>query len=279
MPTQKINPFYMAVAPYWQPGDVTLGDYLLFTAAIGLVSLLLVAATVLKIRAVCTRELVREQRPAPSAVPRGNLWRVLHRNVPWLTPSLDDNPVVWREWYRGRPSRRRIVISAIYVIGSTIFSVLAIIGPGGEFGPMVNALQVAIGLLLLSVWSATSLAEERARGSLDLLMCTPLSTRQIVTGKWLGAFRAAPAFGDLAELRGGIERVHCRPQSDSSVILYVRLCFVCWRRGDRSGNSDGDLVLTAESGGGGNDWRLCPGHGGLALSDYDVCTRDLKATN
>ena len=37
--------------------------------------------------------------------------------------------------------------------------------------------------------AATSLAEERARGSLDLLLCTPLSTWQIVMGKWLGVFR------------------------------------------------------------------------------------------
>jgi ABC-type transport system involved in multi-copper enzyme maturation permease subunit len=85
-----------------------------------------------------------------------------------------------------------MVVSALYVVASTVFSVLAILGPSVEFGAMVNAIQVAIGLLLLAVWSATSLAEERARGSLDLLMCTPLSTRQVVIGKWLGAFRAAP---------------------------------------------------------------------------------------
>ena len=183
--------------PILAAGDVTLGDYLLFTAAIGLLSLLLVALTVLEIRAVCTRERARKVRPAPPVVPRGNLWRMLARNVPWLTPSLDDNPVVWREWYRGRPSRWRVVLTAIYVIVSTVFSVLAIIGPGGEFGPIVNAIQVAIGLLLLSVWSATGWRRSELRGSLDMLMCTQLSTRQIVTGKWLGAFRAAPLLAIL----------------------------------------------------------------------------------
>jgi ABC-type Na+ efflux pump permease subunit len=49
--------------------------------------------------------------------------------------------------------------------------------------------QVSLGLLLLSVSAATSLAEERVRGSLDVLLCTPLSTRSILVGKWWGSFR------------------------------------------------------------------------------------------
>ena len=47
-------------------------------------------------------------------------------------------------------------------------------------------------MLLLSVSAATSLAEERARGSLDILLSTPLSTFSILVGKWWGAFRLAP---------------------------------------------------------------------------------------
>jgi ABC-type Na+ efflux pump permease subunit len=49
--------------------------------------------------------------------------------------------------------------------------------------------QVALGLLLLSVGAATSLAEERVRGSLDVLLSTPMSTRSILAGKWWGTFR------------------------------------------------------------------------------------------
>jgi ABC-type transport system involved in multi-copper enzyme maturation permease subunit len=37
-----------------------------------------------------------------------------------------------------------------------------------------------------------SLSEERQRGSLDVLMATPLSTRTIVLGKWLSSFRLIP---------------------------------------------------------------------------------------
>ena len=56
----------------------------------------------------------------------------------------------------------------------------------------LTTFQVAIGLLLLSVSAATSLAEERTRGSLDILLSTPLSTFSILVGKWWGAFRLAP---------------------------------------------------------------------------------------
>ena len=45
------------------------------------------------------------------------------------------------------------------------------------------------GLLMLAVVAPTSMAEERQRGSLDLLAATALSTRAIVIGKWLGTFR------------------------------------------------------------------------------------------
>ena len=49
--------------------------------------------------------------------------------------------------------------------------------------------QVTIGLFLLSAGAATSLAEERVRGSLDVLLSTPMLTRSILAGKWWGSFR------------------------------------------------------------------------------------------
>jgi ABC-type transport system involved in multi-copper enzyme maturation permease subunit len=58
---------------------------------------------------------------------------------------------------------------------------------------MLNVFQVGVGLLLLSVSAATSLAEERMRGTLDVLLTTPISTRSILVGKWLGAIRSVPA--------------------------------------------------------------------------------------
>ncbi len=198
MPSRKFDPLYMAVAPYWNPGNVALADYLWFTGVIGSISILLVTVTAFKIRAVCTREQVKRLKQAPSSVQRANIWRILHHNVPWLTPSLDGNPIVWREWHRERPSAFKRTVTWIYIMVSAAASaVVVLFSEERELAAVVNGFQVATGLLLLGVWGATSLAEERGRGSLDLLLCTPLSTWQIVMGKWLGAFRAAPLLAVL----------------------------------------------------------------------------------
>ena len=107
--------------------------------------------------------------------------------------------MLWREWQRRRPSRWSVAVWGLFGCSAGGFSLWAIAdalggaGPGDrELGAVVNGLQVAAGLLLLSVSAATSLAEERQRGSLDVLMATPLSTRSIVLGKWWGAFRGVP---------------------------------------------------------------------------------------
>ena len=50
-------------------------------------------------------------------------------------------------------------------------------------------LQLIFGLLMFSAVAPMSMAEERQRGSLDLLAATTLSTPTIVLGKWLGTLR------------------------------------------------------------------------------------------
>jgi ABC-type transport system involved in multi-copper enzyme maturation permease subunit len=56
----------------------------------------------------------------------------------------------------------------------------------------VVAFQVAIGMPLVLISAATAVVEERARGSLDALLATPLSRRHIVLAKWWGAFQNLP---------------------------------------------------------------------------------------
>jgi ABC-type Na+ efflux pump permease subunit len=75
--------------------------------------------------------------------------------------------------------------------------------PPDVFGVM-NMVQVSVGLLLMSVGAATSLAEERVRGSLDVLLCTPLSTGTILAGKWWGAFRVVPHIAVWPALTAGL---------------------------------------------------------------------------
>ncbi len=60
---------------------------------------------------------------------------------------------------------------------------------------MSLVLQSVLGLMLLSVQAPTALGEERVRGSLDVLMAAPISTRAIVWGKWMGTYRVVTRDG------------------------------------------------------------------------------------
>ena len=165
-----------------------------------LTSALLAAAATWRIRAVVIRQAGRgeatRRADRPAGARRGPLAR-LARLLP--SPSLDGNPVLWREWHRRRPSRWSVAVWGLFGVLSGGFSLWAIVealdgaGPGGrDMGGVISGVQVSAGLLLLSISAVTSLAEERQRGSLDVLLATPLSTRSIVLGKWWGAFRGVP---------------------------------------------------------------------------------------
>jgi ABC-type transport system involved in multi-copper enzyme maturation permease subunit len=196
-PPLAADPFHMVFAPYWSPRSVGPADYLGFLAATLAVSAALAVWATLRVRASCTRDAgrsSRRRRPVvskPNAI--GRAWRS-------LAPGLDSNPVLWREWHRARPSRMSRVVVTLYFGLSAVATVLAI-GQGmpraQHLLATVNGVLVAIGLLLLSVVAATSLSEERTRGSLDVLLATPLPTRQIVLGKWLGTFRLVPPLAVL----------------------------------------------------------------------------------
>jgi ABC-type transport system involved in multi-copper enzyme maturation permease subunit len=199
-PLRTMDPFFLALAPYWWPKSVTSSDYLWFLGATVSLSMVLAGGTVVWLRWACLREKVAK-KPRPGATNQiMGLWRTFYEKVPLVRPSLDGNPVLWREWHRSRPSRFSVIVAAVFAGMSLLCSMMVIIWPGGASCAWVNALQVSIGFLLLSVAAATSLAEERARGSLDLLLSTPLSNREIVLGKWLGAYRIVPLLAIMPAL-------------------------------------------------------------------------------
>jgi ABC-type transport system involved in multi-copper enzyme maturation permease subunit len=144
---------------------------------------------------------LQQANRVPKAVKDSRVAGWFRSQTRWLpAPSLDHNPVLWREWHRNRPSRVvRIVWGAYITITSTVS--LKIIwdllfgpptGPVGDIRGVYNGFQASFGLLLLAASAGTVLSEERVRGSLDVLLATPLSPRSIVWGKWWGAFRRAP---------------------------------------------------------------------------------------
>jgi ABC-type transport system involved in multi-copper enzyme maturation permease subunit len=197
------NPVFLALAALGAPpgmGPVGLGAQAWFCTLGLLASAALAAASTWRIRTVVIRQTgqgeATRRADRPAAARRGPPAR-LTRLLP--SPSLDGNPVLWREWHRRRPSRWSVAVWGLFGVLSSGFSLWAIVdalggaGPRGrDAGGVISGLHVSAGLLLLSVSAVTSLAEERQRGSLDLLLATPLSTRSIVLSKWLGAFRGVP---------------------------------------------------------------------------------------
>ena len=191
-----VSPYYLAFAPYSAPGRVDFWDYLgFFAAALG-------AAVALAVLAVWRmRPVARRGTDEGRKGPRLGWVGWLSRRLPG--PALDGNPVLWREWHRSRPSRWTTILGVL-LGGSTgaacaVGAVTALIQgldaraaapPVGLILGVYGAiLQLIFGLLMLSAAAPTSMAEERQRGSLDLLAATTLSTPTIVLGKWLGTLR------------------------------------------------------------------------------------------
>jgi ABC-type transport system involved in multi-copper enzyme maturation permease subunit len=198
------NPIFAAFAPDVYSPKLSLGirEQLAFFLATVLIATGLVGTAVYSLRptvlAQVSRPVKRKRPDAPA------------RLVDYLPgPSLDGNAVLWREWHRKRPTRWVGRFWTAYAIASALASLYVL---GGYYvwpdawwiysrihliAAHVNAWQVAIGLLLLSVSAATTLAEERDRGSLDVILTTPLSTREIVWGKWWGTFAMVPRLAIL----------------------------------------------------------------------------------
>ena len=173
-------------SPSWSLG---LAAQLRFLAGTLVLAAGLVALTIWRLRPVCVGQ------GSPGATSRAGSRR-------WprpRTPTLDGDPIAWRECRRQTPSRWTRIIWGLYGLLALALSVQAfvmMIAPRGVSGvsmPVrVNVGQVAIGLLLLSVTTAAGLHEEPAHGSLDVLLATPLTSATIVWGKWRWAFRRVP---------------------------------------------------------------------------------------
>jgi ABC-type transport system involved in multi-copper enzyme maturation permease subunit len=199
------NPYYLAFAPYFAPRRFGLWDYVAFFAAT------LGAAVALAVLAIWRMRPVARRGTNESRKRRRLGWvGRLSRRLPG--PSLDGNPVLWREWHRSRPSRWATILGVLVggsagaacVVGAVSalieglderardvpIGLIVQVWPGWLIVGVCGAiLQLIFGLLMLSAAAPTSMAEERQRGSLDLLAATTLSTPTIVLGKWLAMLR------------------------------------------------------------------------------------------
>jgi ABC-type transport system involved in multi-copper enzyme maturation permease subunit len=182
---EAASPVLLVFSPGLMPGRASLAEPLRF-----LVLCLAFSAALAAVAALRLRPAAREPHHA-------RRWNGFGRLSRWLPgPSLDANPVLWREWHARRPTRWVLILWLLYaalaVICTTSVAWMTGRFTNGGPAPLLNGLQVAAGMLLLSVSAASALAEERVRGNLDVLLATPLSTRSVVWGKWWGTFRAVP---------------------------------------------------------------------------------------
>ena len=120
------NPFVLVYAPYTWPGHFGLLAVACFVAGALALSAGLLAMTIARLRRfVLPAEVGRRKRK----------FRVPAPERPWLRagkatirrwrerlpgPSLDGNPVLWREWHRSRPSRIARVLWSVYWLGAIL---------------------------------------------------------------------------------------------------------------------------------------------------------------
>ena len=163
---QNTNPFELNFAPMPNPGRIDLMTYLGFLGGCLAISAWLVGLSTLRIRRVAL-----DQAGRPETRPRRRRLSIPHIPHPaWLPhlpgPSLDGNPVLWREWHRMRPSRMLRIAWLFYAALGVFWSVLALrhaFNPTGnpELIEIMNAFHVTIGLAAAERLRRTSLAEER----------------------------------------------------------------------------------------------------------------------
>ena len=187
------NPFWLIFAVRGPASGSILAPRALFLVGCLAVSAVLAAVATWRIRPVTLRQASRAGRRTAPRRSTGGGW--LPR-VGLPEASLDRNPILWRELHRRQSSGWGRMIWWLYAVLSAVFTLLAIFANPG-IAPGVSAFMVSIGLLMVSVTAATALAEERSQGSLDVLMATPLPTRDIVLGKWRGAYRIVPRLAIL----------------------------------------------------------------------------------
>jgi hypothetical protein len=212
---RDVNPFWLAMAPVLQPGPSRSGEVWAFLGATLALSAMLAGLAAWRLRPAA----LDDQGPTP----RRSWARVL--NGDRSESMLDRHPVFWRECRLHRPSSWIGLLWGLYVAGALMFSVLALVECASHGARVTtrwscpfNGFQVAVGLLLMSLVTPASLAEERARGSLELLLSTPLSARSLVLGKWLAHYRAVPG---MALLPGLVTVAHAVPGGRWSGVLLV----------------------------------------------------------
>ncbi len=182
---RDLHPFDIGFAPYGRPTEIAWYDYAVFCALTLGIAAALIGLAIARVRAVA---VAGSDGPRPVRKGRQRADRMA---------QLDRDPVAWYERHRRQPTPWMRNMIATYFLFAILFGGLGIfeglwprLGVSyGWFSCYVVAFSVAIGLPLNLLAGATAMSDERARGSLDVLLATPVATRRIVLAKWWASFR------------------------------------------------------------------------------------------
>ncbi len=180
-----LNPFALLSAPTSENWGLTIADYYVYTAATFGTALLLILIAIWRLRAAVLTQSNRQAAPSRF----GHLFRRKQSSR-----LLDRTPLRWYESHRRRPTRTGRLIGCLFfacVVVATVWTMYE-----SYFGShFVELPVILIGffvgfqMLFIVLASVTSLADERSRGNLDILLATPVSTKEVVATKWRSAFR------------------------------------------------------------------------------------------
>jgi len=127
-----------------------------------------------------TNESIKAQPPAYREVMASEFVRVTSR------PPVTDPPVLWKDYYRKNleAAMTGCSIAAMVLIGLFSLGSLSTTTRATDVIGYWAAIVVAIILLPVPVMAAQMIGRERAAGTLDCLLVTPLPTEEIFLNKW-----------------------------------------------------------------------------------------------
>ncbi len=176
------------------PGPfVSMADELWISATVWMLALAAIYffAAAIRLRRAMSSDGDPSPRPAAGAPgqpgPSPSRWRASPRAG---SREVSDHPVAWRE-VRQRTFRKRWSVWLTLVLlplGGLLLAAMGFVDGDGYFYTGAVALTLAT-MLLAAIGSASGLAGEKESRTLDVLLATPLSARDIIVGKVLGSAR------------------------------------------------------------------------------------------
>ena len=141
---------------------------------------------------------------------------------------LETNPYSWRA---GRHRGKTILVWGFLLIVAVIWLWARHIVADGDLDDLLNVSAVLIVHFVLKFWVASEacrhFSEDRRAGAMELLLSTPLSVKEIISGQRIALFRqfggpvAAVLAVDLTFLFVALQRAHERDATQEALIFYL----------------------------------------------------------